>query len=254
MSEKNFDFPTEVLDLPSKGLIYPKENPLSSGRITIKYMTAKEEDILSSANLIKKGIVLDKLFESVVVDNVNLDDISLGDKNAIILATRLLGYGPEYNVTFYSKKKNEALEATVDLQKVNVKEIDYSSLNNKNEFEFTTPMGKNVIKFKLLTHGDEKLIDRDIQALEKLNKDSSFEITTRLRYMIKAVDGNSDMGHINKFISNSFLAKDSKAFRDYVKKIAPDMNMVFEYTHEDGEVEVVPIPMGVNFFWPSEES
>jgi len=254
MSEKNFDFPTEVLDLPSKGLIYPKDNPLSSGRITIKYMTAKEEDILSSANLIKKGIVLDKLFESIVVDNVNIDDITLGDKNAIILATRLLGYGSDYQVTFYSKKKSATLETNVDLSKVGVREIDYSLLNNKNEFEFTTPVGKNVIKFKLLTHGDEKLIDRDIQALEKLNKDSSFEITTRLRYMIKSVDGNSDLGYINKFISNSFLAKDSKAFREYVKKIAPDMNMVFEYTHDDGEVEVVPIPMGVNFFWPSEES
>ncbi len=254
MSEKNYDFPTEVLDLPSKGLIYPKDSPLASGRITIKYMTAKEEDILSSANLIKKGIVLDKLFESVVVDSVNINDISIGDKNSIILATRLLGYGPEYNVSFYSKKKNTTLEANIDLSKVNVKDIDYSSFNNKNEFEFVTPIGKNKITFRLLTHGDEKLIDRDIQALEKLNKDTSFEITTRLRYMIKAIDGNADLGFITKFVNNSFLAKDSKAFRDYVKKVSPDMDMVFEFTHEDGELEVVPIPMGVTFFWPSEES
>ena len=254
MSEKNYDFPTEVLDLPSKGLVYPKEHPLSSGKITIKYMTAKEEDILSSANLIKKGIVLDKLFESIVVDNINLDDIVLGDKNAIVFATRLLGYGGDYSVSFYSKKKNQTFDTVIDLAKVNVKEVDYSLFNNRNEFEFTTPIGKNKIVFKFLTHGDEKAIDRDIQALEKLNKDGSFEITTRLRYMIKSVDGNSDIGFITKFVNNSFLAKDSKSFRDYVKKIAPDMNMNFEYTHEDGEVEVVPIPMGVNFFWPSEES
>ncbi len=252
MSEKNYDFPTEVLDLPSKGLIYPKDSPLASGRITIKYMTAKEEDILSSANLIKKGIVLDKLFESVVVDSVNINDISIGDKNAIILATRLLGYGPEYNVSFYSKKKNTTLEANIDLSKVNVKDIDYSSFNNKNEFEFVTPIGKNKITFRLLTHGDEKLIDRDIQALEKLNKDTSFEITTRLRYMIKAIDGNADLGFITKFVNNSFLAKDSKAFRDYVKAISPDMDMKFTYTHENGEVEEAPIALGVNFFWPSE--
>ena len=127
-------------------------------------------------------------------------------------------------------------------------------MNNKNEFEFVTPIGKNKITFRLLTHGDEKLIDRDIQALEKLNKDTSFEITTRLRYMIKAIDGNADLGFITKFVNNSFLAKDSKAFRDYVKKVSPDMDMVFEFTHEDGELEVVPIPMGVTFFWPSEES
>ena len=102
MQEKQYDFPTEVLDLPSKGLVYPKDHPLASGRITIKHMTAKEEDILSNQNLIKKGIVLDKLFESIVVDTVNINDIVIGDKNAIILATRLLGYGPEYSFKFYS--------------------------------------------------------------------------------------------------------------------------------------------------------
>jgi hypothetical protein len=255
MSEKrNFDFPTEVLDLPSKGKLYPKEHPLSSGQITIKYMTAKEEDILSSANLIKKGIVLDKLFESIIVDDVNPDDILIGDKNAIVLATRLLGYGPEYKVSFFSSKLARTVEVNVDLSQVKTKDIDLALFNNKNEFEFITPTGKNKIIFKLLTHGDEKLIDKDIQALEKLNKDSSFEITTRLRYMIKSVDGNSEVGRINKFINNEFLARDSKAFREYVKKISPDMNMSFEYTHDDGELEVAPIVMGVGFFWPSEES
>jgi hypothetical protein len=254
MTEKQFDFPTEVLDLPSKGKLYPKDNPLSSGRITIKYMTAKEEDILSSTNLIKKGIVLDKLFESIIVDDVNINDILVGDKNAIILATRLLGYGADYNVSFYSSKAGKTLEATVDLSKVATKEVDLSSFEYKNEFEFVTPVGKNKLTFKLLTHGDELLIDKDITALEKLNKDTSFEITTRLRYMIKSVDGNSDIGFIAKFINNSFLARDSKAFRDYVKTISPDMNMKFSYTHEDGEVEEAPIPMGVGFFGPGEES
>lgn len=254
MSEKQFDFPTQVLDLPSKGKLYPKTNPLSKGTITIKYMTAKEEDILSSTNLIKKGIVLDKLFESIVVDTVNIDDILIGDKNAIVLATRLLGYGPDYKISFYSNKLGKTLETTVDLSEIRTKDIDTEQFNYNNEFEFVTPVGKNKITFKLLTHGDEKLIDKDIQALEKISKDGSFEITTRLRYMIKAVDGNSDLGRINKFINNEFLARDSKAFRDYTKKISPDMNMTFKFVHEDGEVEEAPIPMGVNFFWPGDES
>ena len=253
MNQKQFDFPTEVLDLPSKGKLYPKEHPLSSGHITIKYMTAKEEDILSSTNLIKKGIVLDKLFESIIVDAVNPDDILVGDKNAIVLATRLLGYGPNYNISFYSSKAGKSIEATVDLAQIKTKDIDYSNFGNQNEFEFTTPSG-NKLTFKLLTHGDEKLIDKDIAALEKMNKDGSYEITTRLRYMIKSVDGNSDLGHINKFINNAFLAKDSRAFREHIKKISPDMNMTFTYVHEDGESEVAPIPMGVGFFWPGDES
>jgi len=250
MTETQYDFPTEVLDLPSQGLLYPKDNPLSSGQITIKLMTAKEEDILSSSNLIKKGVVLDKLFESIIVDRVNVDDILIGDKNAIILATRLLGFGPEYEVSFYSSYSGKSISSNVDLSKVQTKEIDFSLFKNRNEFEFTTPIGKNKLTFKLLTHGDEKLIDKDIVALEKLNKDSSFEITTRLRYMIKSVDGDNSVGAINKYI-NGMLARDSRAFREYVKTISPDVNMIFKYTHDDGEVEEAPITMGVGFFWPS---
>ena len=253
MSEKQFDFPTEVIDLPSQGKVYPLDNPLSSGKVTLKYMTAKEEDILSSQNLIKKGVVLDKLFESIVVDKVNIDDITIGDKNAIILATRVLGYGPEYPMRFYSTKLGEEVEAVVHLGKVSTKEVDLSGFNNKNEFEFTTPVGKNKLVFKLLTHGDEKAIEKDIAALEKFNKDASFDITTRLRYMIKSVDGNSDLGVINRFASN-MLVRDSRAFRNYIKEIQPDMDMTYEHEHEDGEKEVVPITLGVNFFWPGEES
>jgi len=253
MSQKEYDFPTEILDLPSQGKIYSKDNLLSSGQITIKYMTAKEEDILSSTNLIKKGVVLDKLFESIIVDKINIDDICLGDKNAIILATRVLGYGPEYEVSFYSDILNETIQATIDLTQVKTKDIDFSLFQHKNEFEFTTPNGKNKITFKLLTHGDEKLIDKDLEAIKKLNKDSSSDITTRLRYMILSVDGKNDMGTIGKYVNN-MLARDSRAFREYVKSISPDVNMKFEYTHPDGEVEEAPISMGVGFFWPSAKS
>jgi hypothetical protein len=251
MTEQTYDFPTEVLDLPSKGLVYPKDHPLASGRITIKYMTAKEEDILSNQNLIKKGIVLDKLFESIIVDKIDPKDIVIGDKNAIILATRLLGYGADYTMKFYSGVIGDTIQTVVDLSKVQTKEVDFSLFKNKNEFEFITPLGKNKLTFKLLTHGDELAVEKDIEALEKLNKDGSFEITTRLRYMITSVDGSSDISSINKYITG-MLARDSKALRDYVKSISPDMDMTFEYTHSTGEKEALPITMGVNFFWPSE--
>ena len=252
MAETQYDFPTEVLDLPSKGLVYPKEHPLSSGQITIKHMTAKEEDILASQNLIKKGIVLDKLFESIILDSINPDDIMLGDKNAIVLATRLLGYGPEYAVSFYSSKLGKSINSEVDLSKIQIKEVDVSIFKNKNEFEFKTPTGVN-LTFKLLTHGDEKAIEKDIAALEKLNKETSYDITTRLRYMITSVNGDNTISALNKYI-NGMLAKDSRAFREYVKKITPDLDMKFTYTHEDGEAEEAPIGMSVNFFWPSNKS
>lgn len=250
MNEKQYDFPTEVLDLPSQGKVYPKDNPLSSGRITIKLMTAKEEDILSSTNLIKKGVVLDKLFESIIVDKINPSDIIIGDKNAILLATRVLGYGPDYQFSFYSSKKGNSIDVTMDLSQVKTKDIDLSLFNNKNEFEYITPHGKNKIVFKILTHGDENDIEKEIEALKKINKDLSTDITTRLRYMIKSVDGNSEVGHITRFVNN-MRALDSRAFREYVRNISPDMNMTYVHTHEDGEVEEAPITLGVGFFWPT---
>ena len=254
MSEKQYDFPTEVLDLPSQGKLYPSDSPLSSGKVTIKYMTAKEEDILSNQNLIKKGIVLDKLFESIIVDSdVNPKDIIIGDKNAILLATRLLGYGPDYSFRFFSDKTGGAVSTTIDLSQIKIKEVDYKLFNNKNEFEFVTPLGKNKLTFKILTHGDEQLIEKDIEALQKINKDFSGDVTTRLRYMIKSVDGKNDMGSINKYL-NGMLARDSKALRDYVKSISPDLDMTFTYKHDDGETEEASITMGVGFFWPGTES
>jgi hypothetical protein len=247
----NYDFPTEVISLPSKGLCYPESNPLSSGQLEIKYMTAREEEILASQNLIKKGIVLDKLFESIVVDSkINIDDILIGDKNAIMIATRILGYGPEYKVSIQTDDNTD--EVTVDLGKVKTKEIDESLLNRENRYSFKTSNG-NVLEYKLLTHGDEKKIDTDIKAIQRLNKGTSSELTTRYRYMILSVNGKSDTGTITSFINNQFLTRDTKLFREQIKKIQPDINLEFEYENpETGETEVRPIPMGVGFFWPSE--
>ena len=252
MTDKVYDFPTEVLDLPSQGKVYPLDHPLSSGQIRIKLMTAKEEDILSSSNLIKKGLAIDTLFESIIVDGIKSDDIIIGDKNAILLATRLLGYGAEYNLQFFSSKKGETINVNFDLSTIQTKEVDFSIFKNKNEFDYTTPSGTK-LTFKILTHGDERLIDKDVEALKKINKDVSSEISTRLRYMIKSVDGKNDLATINKFVNN-MLAKDSRALREHIKSMSPDMNMKFEYTHEDGEVEEAPIALGVGFFWPSYQS
>jgi hypothetical protein len=249
----NYDFPTEVISLPSQGLCYPESNPLSSGQIEIKYMTAREEEILTSQNLIKKGVVLDKLFESIIVDSkINVDDILLGDKNAIMLATRILGYGPEYNIQL-TNDMDEKEDIAVDLSKVQVKEVDTTLLTRENKYKFTTSNG-NQLEFRLLTHGDEKKIDADIKSLQRLNKGAlGAELTTRYRYMIISVNGKTDTGAITNFINNQFLTRDTKVFREYIKKIQPDIKMEFEYEDpKTGEMEVRSIPMGVGFFWPSE--
>jgi hypothetical protein len=251
---KKYDFPTEVITLPSQGKCYPENHPLASGEIEIKYMTAREEEILASQNLIKKGVVLDKLFESIIADkSINVDDIIIGDKNAIVLATRILGYGSDYNIEF-TNDEGEKEKISIDLSKVQTKEVDISKLNRNNLYEFVTPTGKNVLQFKMLTHGDEKKIDTDVKAMDRLNRGGvSQSLTTRYRYMIKSVDGKEDTKSIVDFINNKFLSRDTRAFRNYLSELQPDMDMVFEYDNPiSGEKESNPIPMGIGFFYPTE--
>ena len=115
MAESQYGFPTEVLSLPSQGLLYPEDSPLRSGTIEVKYMTAKEEDILTSTNLIEQGVVITRLLESVIADpKVKLDDLVIGDKNAIMIGTRILGYGKDYGITLIDPDTNERDEHVVD--------------------------------------------------------------------------------------------------------------------------------------------
>ena len=166
--ENKFSVPTETIELPSKGLLYSSDSPLSSGKIEMKYMTAKEEDILTNQSYIQKGIVLDKLFQSLIVSDINYDDLLVGDKDAIMLAARVLGYGKDYTFTY------DGEEYTVDLTKFDNKELDESKYTKGiNEFSFILPNSKLPITFKLLTHGDDKKIQAELDGLKKINKNLS---------------------------------------------------------------------------------
>ena len=252
----DYDFPTEIIDLPSNGKCYKESNPLSKGSIEIKYMTAKEEDILASQNLIKKGVVLDKLFESIVVQkDINTDDILIGDKNAILLATRILGYGKDYQVEVIDPFTGEKQNVVIDLSKVQIKEVNNELFNKENRYEFELPISKKKIVFKLLTHKDEKDIGNEIQALQRLQKGESVsqDITTRLRYMIQTVDGNEERGFINNWVRNGLLARDSRSIRNYVKELSPDVDLTYQFTSDiTGEGEALDIPLGAGFFYPTD--
>ena len=240
-------FPTEVVDLPSKGLLYPEDSPLSSGQIEIKYMTAREEDILTSANLIKKGIVVEKLIEALIVDkSINVDDLLVGDKNAILIASRILAYGKEYEVEV------DGQSVTVDLTQLKDKKLDESLVtNNVNEFEFELPATKRKLTFKLLTSADDKQIDKEVQGYEKVGDGIGYELTTRLKHMIVSVDGDTKRASINSFVDNEFLSRDSIAFRTYAAEIMPDVDMTSTYTDVDGEEKEFTVPMTVSFLWPT---
>lgn len=254
MAENKRQFPTEVVDLPSKGYFYPEDNPLSSGKVEVKYMTAREEDILTSANLIQKGIVLDKLLEALVVSDVNLDDILIGDKNAIMIASRVLAYGKDYTFEFMDPSSGKTREETVDLTSLDHKKLNFNDYDKgKNEFDFDLPGSKRKLTFKLLTQRDEKAIDSQLKALKKISKGTGIdpEITTRLKASIVAVDGNRDGNEINSFVDNEFLSIDSFAYRTYLTSITPDVDLSFSVELDDGELEEVAVPVTATFFWPS---
>lgn len=252
---KKYNFPTEIVDLPTRGLLYSSDNPLASGKVEMKYMTAREEDILTSANLIKQGVVLDKLFQSMIVSKINYDDLLVCDKNAIMISARILGYGKEYAVEVQDPFSDNKQKVVIDLTTIEPKEYDYESISNgQNEFTFVLPASKRTITFRLLTHGIEKKIKEDLKGYAKLTKNTGIdkELTTRLKNLITSVDGKSDTATINSFVDNELLAMDSRALRDQIKKVTPDLDMTFVFTSETtGETKVMDMPMDVSFFWPN---
>ena len=253
MAENQYAFPTEQLSLPSKGLLYPKDSPLSSGTIEVKYMTAREEDILTSTNLIEKGLVIDRLLESVIADpKVKLDDLLIGDKNALMLGTRVLGYGKDYVCTIIDPDTGLENETSFDLTKLPTKHLDEKLVKDGNKFEFTLPVSGRVVEFKLLTHKDEKEVQAELDGYKKVEQLNgvSRELTTRLKKQIISVDGETDRNKINNFVDNQFLSQDTRAYRDNLTKISPDVLFEQEYTSQIGEPHKVNIPVGVRFFWP----
>lgn len=242
MSQK-FNFPTETVELPSKGLLYPENSPLVSGQVEMKYMTAKEEDILTNTNYIEQGTVIDKLLQSLIVSDIEFNQLLVGDKNALLVAARILGYGKDYEFTYIDKPY------TVDLTTLKDKEVDTSLFKNRtNEFEYTLPHSGVNITFKLLTHGDEVEIEKELRGLRKITPDFSPEFSTRLRYIVQSVNGDNDKKTVNDFVNNHFLARDSREFRNYITSIQPDIDLRF--FPEDGPEGGVELPIGVTFLWP----
>jgi len=238
--EQAFDFPTEVIELPSKGLLYPQDNPLSSGKIEMKYMTAKEEDILTNQTFIKNGTVLDKLLQALIVSKINYNDLTIGDKNAIMVAARVLGYGKDYTFEYGGQ------EYTVDLSQLDNKPFDYSN-KGVNEFSYTLPSTGVNITYKILTHGDEQKIQTEIDGLKKINKNISPELSTRLKYIITSVNGDREVKTIREFVDKHLLARDSRELRKHIKETQPDVDLTF---FPDRTTDRVDIPIGVKFFWP----
>ena len=240
MSEEKFKFPTELVELPSKGLVYPPDSPLRSGKVEMKYMTAKEEDILTNQNYIEKGLVLDKLLEALTMNKFDIKDIHTGDKNAIFVAARILGYGSEYKFEYAGK------EYTIDLSTIENKPFDTEALSDDGYGTFEMPSNGTIVEYKHLTEKDIDTITQEVLSFSKLSKAAAPEVTTKLKHQIVSVDGDDSKSGIRKYVDNFLLARDSRALRNHIKDIGPDIDL--SYTTDEG-LEI-SIPITVNFFWP----
>lgn len=248
--------PTETVALPSKGRFYPASSPLARGTLEIYTVTARHEDILSNASLLKKGTVLDEFLKAIIATpNVSINDLLIGDKNALFIAARISAYGNMYSTKIKCPECGVESVVDIDLSKLGVKEIDWSgiAITSDNHLNFTLPGTGKVITFSLLTHKDDTDIDQELKALAKFNAGAtSPEVTTRLKYTIKAVDGNTDRTKIKELVDEQLKAIDSLALRKYIRDHTPDVDMNFEFTCPAcGHQAKLTVPLGANFFWPN---
>ena len=246
--KSKYQYLTEEVTLPSKGKLYDEKSPLRKGVLEMKYMTALEEDILTNQNYIQDGTVIDRLIKSLIVTPINYDDLLIGDKNAILIAARILGYGKDYTFNY------EGEEHTVDLTEVDDKPLHEVVENaTENNFSYTLPTSKIEITFSFMTHGKDIAIGKEIKGLKKLNKKSNPELSTRMKYIITSVNGDSEKKTIREFVDRGLLARDARALRTYINEIQPDSDLTFEREASNGDFETLTIPITATFFWPDVE-
>jgi len=248
-------FPTEIVDLPSTGHFYPEDNPLSSGKIELRYMTARDEDILTSVNLIEQGKALDKLLQELIINkDIDYNDLLVGDKNAIFVAARILAYGKEFGFS-YLDSYGERVDGKVDLTEIESKELDFSEYKKGvNLFSYTLPKSERIVTFSIPTHKSEMDVEGELEAIKKVFKDDinavNRENSTRLKHLIKSVDGKQEKAYINNFVDTEFFSVDSNAFRKYVSEKNPNLDFTATSENSRGEKEKVAVPMTAKFFWP----
>jgi hypothetical protein len=247
--------PDETIPLPSMGKIYDEGDPLHmQSSIDIKVMTAREEDILTNRALIKKGTVITELLRSCIVNKaVNVDNMIAGDRNAVMVALRVTGYGSDYPVEIECSECGYKHKHSFTLSKLPVKTLDIDPITpGANLFKFKLPISQKTVYFKYLTGTDEEEISVVQEKMRKLGHINDNLITTRLKYSIQQIEDVTDKALIERFVGR-MRARDSLALRKYMDRNEPTVEMKESVKcpaceHE----EEVQVPIGVGFFWPDE--
>ncbi len=253
----SFVVPTEFVELPSKGLFYPENHPLHNQEtIEIKHMTAKEEDMLTSRALLKKGIALERVLASIIVDKrIDPHSLLVGDRNAVLIATRISGYGSEYNTKVTCPQCGTACEHVFYLHELNAKEHGrFEGLDvryNPENQTFTTRLPRlgADVSLRLLRGQDEQNLLTQIESARKKNR-AEKTITNQLRHIIAAVNGDSSPEVINVLVDN-IPSVDSRHLRLVYKLCMPDIEMKQDFNCGECDYsQELEVPLTADFFWP----
>lgn len=251
-----YEVPVEAVPLPSNGVIYDQETGLHGKEtLEIKSMTAKEEDILTSRALIKKGTVITELIKSCLIDKtVDVDAMISGDRNAVMTALRITGYGSDYTVQVDCPDCGAGNKQTFMLTDLPIKRLEISPITEgANLFEFTLPVTKKKVHFKFLTGRDEQEMSTISERQKKQGLKTDNLVTSRLNFSVVSVDGVTDKSKIGTFIRN-MPARDSLALRKYIDSNEPGIEMKSWMQCEScDEHTEVNLPLGASFFWPDTE-
>lgn len=252
----SFVAPTEFVDLPSRGEFYPQGHPLKGKtKVELKFMTAKEEDILTSRSLIKKGVVLDRLLESLLVDkSIKPESLLLGDKNALIVAARISGYGSAYKASVTCPSCGTTSKHQFDLDKLqphfceNFEDLGVKKLENGN-FTLTLTKTGALVEVKPLFGSDETEMTELAEKRKKMNLPEEVS-TSQMKAYIVSVNGNKDKQLLKQFIEN-MPALDAKTLRLVYKELIPNLDMTQEFVCSSCSFEQeMEVPFTVDFFWP----
>jgi hypothetical protein len=250
------DIPYETVPLPSRGLVYPVDYTLyAQETVDIRPMTAREEDILTSRALIKKGTVITHLIESCLMDkNIRANDLLAGDRNALMIALRITGYGSDYRAEVSCPECDTKSKFEFDLSELPITRLGIDPIEpGINLFEFELPYTKKKVKFKFLTGHDEEDMNRSSERRKKMGQLADSLVTSRLSHSIVEIAEVADKSKINHFIRN-MPARDSRALRKFIDDNEPgiDMTSWFECS-ACGESTEMGVPLGASFFWPDAE-
>lgn len=258
----NFVLPTEFVELPSKGKFYKEGHPLRNQQtVEIKQMTAKEEDILTSQSLLKQGVAIDRFIQSILVQDIDVDSLLVGDKNAILIAARMSGYGDTYETGVTCPACGTVSEIPVSLGESRSPSEGYLEMealeplegvtgpNELGNFMITLPVSKAVFEVKVMDGRLEKDFTKRIETRRK-KKQGEALLTDQFKVYTVSINGVTDLRQVYKFI-DQLPVRDSRFLRNTYTKIVPTMDLRYDFfctncTHE----QEVSVPITAQFFWP----